>query len=548
MSLFSQIPFEQTPDFETSSSGHYATGLGIADINGDGWKDIVVSNGNDMSRQRLVVYYNQGDGTFPLVPNWQSDDIDYHGHLAAADIDNDGDVDVAVSVYLGPGGFGSLGKVKIYYNNGSELEGTPSYQTQYFYSFSCALGDADADGDLDLAVACGEPYSSTYDFGRIFYNDNGSFGPLADWESDVQMGALDVEFADVDHNGFLDLIYVCETIDNYVFLADMQGNIDENWDWVSDHPSNFMNSVDVGKSRVNGPTCIAITGNDQLGGDGKIKQFTFIDPVPQSSPPTWESDHIGYGSGILMADINHDEYIDLLYGSWWGPLSILEGCCDEWTNPAVYTATTTSVVESILMSDLGKFNYTSGSKTIKALTEQGILLLDQQIIEKINAVYVNSVLLERTEYCYVELKNWVSFKDHIMPGDVVTIEYEYMYDGDIVISNWDPGRGNFIYYNTNNPVGIAENQQEKVGVNIISLSPVPATTHINLQVMNDNNSIISMNITDLSGRIVVSQQLGIINQTTTVFNIELNHLKDGVYILDLSDGKSSEKTKFLIRR
>jgi len=224
--IYSQIPFEQTPSFETSPEGHYGTGLGIADINNDGWKDIIVANGNDIQRQQLVVYYNNGDGTFPLLPSWQSDDIDYHGHLAAGDIDNDGDVDIAVSVYLGPNGFGYPGKAKIYYNTGNELEGTPSYETEYFYSFSCALGDADGDGDLDLAVACGEPYSSVYDFGRIFYNDNGSFNPVADWQSDIQMGALDVEFGDVDQNGFLDLIFVCENTDNYVFLADSEGNID----------------------------------------------------------------------------------------------------------------------------------------------------------------------------------------------------------------------------------------------------------------------------------------------------------------------------------
>ena len=112
ITLCAQAPFPLTPSFETSPAGHVATGLGIADINGDGWKDIIVANGNDIHRQHLVVYYNQGNGMFPLLPDWQSDDIDYHGHLSAGDIDNDGDVDIAVSVYLGPNGFGDPGKVK----------------------------------------------------------------------------------------------------------------------------------------------------------------------------------------------------------------------------------------------------------------------------------------------------------------------------------------------------------------------------------------------------------------------------------------------------
>ena len=52
------IPYNSTPDWESNPNNDRATGLGIADINGDGWKDIIVANGNDMARQSLVVYYN----------------------------------------------------------------------------------------------------------------------------------------------------------------------------------------------------------------------------------------------------------------------------------------------------------------------------------------------------------------------------------------------------------------------------------------------------------------------------------------------------------
>lgn len=540
-SLTAQIPFKTVPSYESTPMGHYATGLGLADINGDGWKDIITANGNDIQRQRLCVYYNNGDGTFPLTPDWQSNDIDYHGHLSAGDIDLDGDVDIAVSVYLGPMGFGYPGRIKVYYNTGIELEGTPSFQSQYMYTFSCALGDADGDGDLDIAAACGEPYSSDFDHGRIFFNNNGTFDPVAGWESDVEMGALDVEFGDVDMNGFLDLIFVCQYTDNYIFLADNQGYIDPVHDWFSDLPQNFMNSVEFGIPCPTASPCFVSTGNDQLGGDGKIKQFVFTNPIPAISPPDWESGYVGNGSGILMAEVNGDDNLDLLYGSWWGPLEILEGDCGFWNTVPSYTSLETSVVEAILMSDLGKFNYQTGNMTIKSLAEQGVLTLPHQIIEHINTVSVNSQQLDRNKYAYTELDNWISFKYNIMPGDVVSIDYEYSAHGDIVITNWDPDVGNFIYYNTNNPVGMEEAASIQT-TSVTKLYPQPASKHIDIQFGGFVGTEVSLRVFDPAGKLVKSDMAA----NTGKAGMDVSDLMPGLYLLRISDGMKASDRKLLI--
>ncbi|MCF8229146.1 MAG: VCBS repeat-containing protein, partial [Bacteroidales bacterium] len=349
-----EIPYKNTPDWESTAAGRISTGLGLADINGDGWKDMIVADGNDIQRQHLTLHYNNGDGTYPLSPDWESDDIDYHGHLAVGDLNDDGWPDVAVSVYIGPSGFSDPGKLKIYFNQQGELESTPSFESMPFYTFSCAMGDADGDGDLDIGVACGEPYSSILDKGRIYYNDNGTFSDDHVWESYVNMGSLDVEFGDIDLNGYLDIVFTCEDTHNYIYFADELGQISDTAGWESSDPENYINSVDIGYHLEGDPyTFLVMTGNDQLGGDGRLKMYNF-DSDPFETTPSWESNPFGYGSGIILYSVLWEDEPDLIYGGWWKPVKIALNTENGYELNASYTSSETSVVEAILISDLGQ--------------------------------------------------------------------------------------------------------------------------------------------------------------------------------------------------
>jgi hypothetical protein len=157
---------------------------------------------------------------------------------------------------------------------------------------------------------------------------------------------------------------------------------------------------------------------------------------------------------------------------------------------------------------------------------------------------VNDVLLDRSAYCYVELKNWVSFRDNIMPGDVVKVEYEYMQDGDIVISNWDPGKGNFIYYNDNNPVGIEERLLPDGDLLIRRISPQPANTHIDIDVNVNENERPLIRIYDMNGRIMGSYDMDNGHSTT----IDIRHLHSGMYVIMISSGVSYASEKFHVAR
>jgi len=88
------------PSWQSSPQGYVSTGCCLRDLDGDGYPDLVVANGNDMARQPVTVYRNLG-GTFPVTPTWVSEDSDYCGHCDLADVDGDGKLDLAVAVYLG---------------------------------------------------------------------------------------------------------------------------------------------------------------------------------------------------------------------------------------------------------------------------------------------------------------------------------------------------------------------------------------------------------------------------------------------------------------
>ncbi len=124
VSTFDRI-YDKKPPFTSAPMGLFSTGVALVDINGDRLPDMLVSSGNDVSPQPLVVHVNDGEGSFTPFPGRYSGDIDYNLDLSVGDIDGDGWVDVAVSVAFGRDRMIEGGGVKIYRNIRGELEAQP---------------------------------------------------------------------------------------------------------------------------------------------------------------------------------------------------------------------------------------------------------------------------------------------------------------------------------------------------------------------------------------------------------------------------------------
>jgi hypothetical protein len=448
---YSQVPYNQTPSWISTDVTARSTGGMFADINQDGWLDYVVANGNDMARQRVAVYYNNGNGTFPATPSWQSADIDYHGHLDVGDVNGDGYPDVAVSVYIGPTGFNSPGKVKLYLNNNGTLSSNPSWvSADNFYTFSCAFGDANGDGLLDLAVACGESYYSYSEQQRIYFNIGGTLETLPSWKSNASIYSYDVNWFDMDNDGDLDLVFANASYPNYVFQNN-NGVITTTPVWQSADASMQANSLFIGDVNNDGYPDLAISDNNQLGGTGRFKIYLNNNGMLNTTP-YWNSAFSGYGSGILLADIDNDGDLDLITGGWWNPVRIYLNTNGTFTTTPQFTSNTNSVVEAIFCGDVNKVGLQNITETFIGNGSSKLFYTSDMHLQYIDRVIVGTDTLPRNQYCYDLESGWISLAAAPSSGVQVSVETAVSWKLDLGITNWDSNIGNYLFTNLTIPV------------------------------------------------------------------------------------------------
>jgi enediyne biosynthesis protein E4 len=198
-------------------------GTAGADIDGDGWIDLLVLRG-DLGPAKL--YRNQGNGSF--VDEAAIRGLNISGGLAngalMADVDADGDVDIVVGGQnIADPGY--VSPPRLWRNNGSgQFTEDTGFLASWdgFDSWSAALGDADGDGDLDLAFGRWARTSGTRE--HLFHNNGtGTFVP-ADLASGLNAQfstpfdhSFTPNFADIDGDGRLDLLYTGDFSSSRIF-------------------------------------------------------------------------------------------------------------------------------------------------------------------------------------------------------------------------------------------------------------------------------------------------------------------------------------------
>lgn len=479
-------PYPTEPGYRSADTKMHSLGAALADIDGDGFKDLVVANGNDLALRPVTVYRNDGRGGFPSEPSWSSDDKDYNAGIAVGDIDLDGFVDVAVTV--GPWlDAGRLGYTKVYFNRGGTLERTPSFRTTDRYSsFGAALGDYDGDGDLDLAV--GVAFASDVEPGRvrIYANDGGKLSPEPAWRSDVSLHALAPKFADIDGDGFLDLLVAARGLPVYRGALDADGkvNLGTSASWTArveqglplfvdvgtiggrrgivtfynDHYKDIVPSDDLAPERPP-ETPRAYVGNlspsppppescaSGIGSDSRLMAywpFTSADPI-------WTSDTSGWGAGVRLADVNGDGALDLLASRWGpqfygygAPLVMFLGTSRAFEATPAWSSSTCGVGEAIALADLDRSALTETVESFVLEKPQAGLTLAAQLVEEILDVRRDGALLGRGAYVVVPGDNWISFARRLSPGERIRVRYTHSPAPDIALASTMDS--NYVFY------------------------------------------------------------------------------------------------------
>ncbi|MBM3878623.1 MAG: CRTAC1 family protein [Verrucomicrobia bacterium] len=240
-------------------------GVAFFDFDNDGDPDLLLINSTfwpghapaDKPLPTMALYRNDGTGQFTDVTAESGLDVTLYGQgCAVGDYDNDSWVDVFITGVGGNRLFRNLGTGRFEDVTLSAGVGGSGQE----WSTSCAFFDYDRDGRLDLFVcnyvqwskeidyevgyklvgigrAYGQPRDFPGTFPFLYHNDgNGRFTDVSKWAG-VQIKSpvtgvpaaksLGLAPADLDNDGWLDVVVANDTVQNYVFHNNRDGTFRE---------------------------------------------------------------------------------------------------------------------------------------------------------------------------------------------------------------------------------------------------------------------------------------------------------------------------------
>jgi len=488
--------YAPAPDFTTILSGDFSTGIALADLNRDGYPDLVVANGYDAAPQMLKVYHHRGAGSdkpFGHFPDWVSEESGHLMDLAVGDVDGDGWLDVAVAMAFGTSHDLSTGGVAVYRNRQGRLEPRPSYRTAGGYmATGCALADLDADGDLDLAVAVLVEGSGNftedlsragYGRARVYPNGDGALSPFPAWISAEPLGAAQVVAADLDQDGWMDLAFAAQRTSVFRGRLPTAGGgfpLPPAPDWTSAERSASSAGIDAAPPETGGAdrsvvprgeaglrlaVSVGCVDLDNLLAGQKVQATPgctsrlLIHRIAAGREPVWSSGPLDNASRVRWADLNADGFSDLVADQWGaahlatptemgGPLLLFQGSARGLAEQPAFQSSQQRIGFGLALADVQRRGLAEKRHTFEARGAAAVVTLPgpaASVAAVERRKEGESRRLSSREYATVPGAGWISLSHPLAPGETLTVTYQTSPVVDIAVAVGNPQHGSDLY-------------------------------------------------------------------------------------------------------
>ena len=290
------------PVFYSTGASVQSNDVFLADVNGDGHPDIVISNADGT----ISVLLNKGKGTFgtaALISSVAA--LSPHlNALAIADFNGDGRLDIAAASYY-PGSYSNSVYILLGDGDGTfQAPITVAAGPQYSYTNTLAAGDFNKDGKMDLLVTfeaqCSSSYHGSAAYAFLHGHGDGTFTA----GSPVCVGGDDPVYplvGDFNGDGKLDaFIPMLEEYGTISGPALLQGNGDGTFNRVGEfYVGATSHAAVVADFNGDGTPDIAVLNNDDFGVGTYI---SFVTVMPNSTQPVSVSPlNLNFGSVAVGA-------------------------------------------------------------------------------------------------------------------------------------------------------------------------------------------------------------------------------------------------------